>query len=323
MRLEDTVVRPRIAYLAPVALRARMANVVYGGILGSLSREGASAAVRCLAQVLRQGGADVISFGGLQETSPVLVEIESQVSSLLRSGGVWQVHREMTLPKEPGALLANMRSKHRSWIRRKERQLAEDHSGRVTEEWMRVFDDIPGLCARLEKVAATTYQRGLGAGFADNEEHRRRYEFFARRGMLRAYIMSIDGVPKAFWSGTVYQGVFHSAVTGYDARLRDYELGTLVFVHMVDELIREGVCRLDFGLGDAHYKERFGDRFWHEADFAIYSPSLRGAALRAASRSAEIAHRLGERTAARLGFVSKIKKAWRDRLRRPGAGPHA
>ena len=51
-------------------------------------------------------------------------------------------------------------------------------------------------------------------------------------------------------------------LTGYDPDLREYVPGTLVLFRLVDELIREGVRKFDFGLGDAHYKQRYGDESW-------------------------------------------------------------
>ena len=112
---------------------------------------------------------------------------------------------------------------------------------------MTSFDDIASLCTRLDGVAGRTYQRGLGAGFFDNEEYRQRFALFARRGQLRVELLEIDGIARAFWFGIVYDGVFHSSETGYDPELREYEVGTLMFIRMSDELAREGVSRLDFG----------------------------------------------------------------------------
>jgi hypothetical protein len=50
----------------------------------------------------------------------------------------------------------------------------------------------------IEVVAKKTYQRGLGAGFIDNEETRKRLSFFAQKGMLRVMLLDGDEVPISF-----------------------------------------------------------------------------------------------------------------------------
>lgn len=100
---------------------------------------------------------------------------------------------------------------------------------------MNRFDDIPGLCTRLEEVAARTYHRGLGSGFMDDEEHRQRFAVFARQGQLRVQLLEIDGRVRAFWLGTVWQDIFYLSETGYDPDLSRYEAGALTFIRMADE----------------------------------------------------------------------------------------
>ena len=63
-----------------------------------------------------------------------------------------------------------------------------------------------------------------------------------------------------------------------------YEVGTLIFIRMNDELAREGVRKLDFGIGDALYKQRFGDQSWREATVWLFAPTAKGMALRSILR---------------------------------------
>lgn len=179
---------------------------------------------------------------------------------------------------------------------------------------MNHFDDIPGLCARLEEVAGRTYQRGLGAGFVDNEEHRRRFALFSSRGQLRVQLLGIEDEIRAFWIGTVYKNVFHSSETGYDPDLLTFEPGTLVFVRMVDELIKEGVQKIDFGLGDAFYKQRFGDHCWQETTVHLFAPTAKGLLLRSATGFSRMFDSAGRRLLERLRLLNRFKRGWRRRL---------
>jgi CelD/BcsL family acetyltransferase involved in cellulose biosynthesis len=220
----------------------------------------------------------------------------------------------MTIPEELGFLVKKLRSKHRSWIRRKQRELDSAFPGKVSWQWMSSFDDVPELCARLEVVAGRTCQRGLSAGFVDDEDHRQRFALLASRGQLRVQMLEIEGKVRAFWIGTIYQGVFYSSATGYDPDLGAYEPGTLIFVRMVDELVRERVYKLDFGLGDASYKQRFGDESWRETTIRLFAPTVKGLAIRSIlgfSRTLDVAgrHMLGS-----VGGLDRLKTAWRRRV---------
>lgn len=220
----------------------------------------------------------------------------------------------MDLQYEIGFLLKKLRSKHRSWLRKKQRELEFTFPGKVNWHWMREIDDVSGLCSLIESVAARTYQRGLGAGFVNDEEHRQRFTLFASRGQLRAQLLEIDGQVRAYWIGIVYQGVFHSWETGYDPDLHVFEPGTLIFLRMVDQLVLEGVRKLDFGLGDAAYKRRFGDHSWREATVRLFAPSAKGVAIRSVLGTTSMLDGVARRFLQKIGVLDRLKTGWRRRL---------
>jgi hypothetical protein len=314
-RIENSYVIPTIGYFRPLKIPIKELVVLYQGLLGKLDGHIAKMLVQNLCDMLSQGEADMVSFHQLTEHSP----LHKALLTIGRKGGLepnpqWSIHREMSLPDQTGSLLKDMKSKHRSWIRGRQRKLESAYSGNVRWKWITQFDDLPGLWAQIEQVASLTYQRGLGAGFVDNEEHRLRYDLFARRGQLRVQVLEIEERVSAFWIGTVYRNVFYSSATGYDPELRVYEPGTLIFIHMIDELVREGVKKFDFGLGDAHYKERFGDNFWREATMRMYAPTLKGVAIKSLLGIFNLVDDTGRRVLKRFGILDKIKTMWRQRI---------
>jgi hypothetical protein len=271
--------------------------------------------IRHLRTSLASGEADVVIFNGLSEDSLLR-------HGLLFYGSKWlcekspqtSIHWEMVLSEDGKSLRERMVSKHRSSIRKKEQQLELAFPGKTCWYWLRSFNDVRELCARIEIVASRTYQRSLGVGFINDEDHRRRFMLFAERGQLRMQLLEIDRNIKAFWIGTVYQGVFHSFETGYDPDLRQYEPGTLIFIRMIDELAREGVRNVDFGLGDASYKQRFGDKSWGEATFRLFAPSTKGILLRSSLGLCSTVDGFGRRMVKRAGVLDKLKTGWRRRL---------
>ncbi len=314
-RLERTQFAPSIGYLKPVRLSAKVITVIHQGLLGPLDEQSAMKIVQYLWSLLGSGEADAIEFHYLSEGSTLLQALTMYGSRwFCEKKPRWSVHWEMALPAEGRFIELKVRSKHRSSIRKKLRELESAFPGRVSWRWVSSFDDIPELCTRLEELATRTYQRGLGSGFIDGTEYRERFVLFARRGQLRVQLLEIDGRIRAFWFGFVYDNVFHLSETGYDPDLRRYEVGTLIFIRIADELIGEGVRKLDFGLGDALYKRRFGDQSWQEATIWLFAPTGKGIVLRTILRLSLMLDSTGRRILQRIRLVDRLKTVWRRNL---------
>jgi hypothetical protein len=314
-RLQRTQFAPAIGYLTPVRIPAKVMTVLHQGVLGQIDDEAVLESVEYLWSLLRSGVADAIEFHYLSEDSPFLNALQLHRSGwFCEKNPRWSVHWEMNLPAEGSFIEHKFRSKHRTGIRKKERELESAFPGKISWRWVSRFDDIPGLCARLEEVAARAYQRGLGTGFMDNEEYRRRFALFASRGQLRVQLLEIDRRVRAFWFGYLYQDVFHLSETGYDPDLSRYEVGTLIFIRLNDELAKEGVRKLDFGIGDALYKRRFGDRSWREGTIWLFAPTAKGLALRSTMGLFSAVDKFGRNVIQRIGVLDRLKTGWRRRL---------
>ena len=85
-------------------------------------------------------------------------------------------------------------------------------------------------------------------------------------------------------------------------------------MRMVDELVREGIKKLDFGLGDAHYKQRFGNRSWREATIRLFAPSAKGLTFRSMLGLFGTLDGAARRLLQRTGFLDRLKTGWRTRL---------
>src|SRR5208337_1250634 len=317
-RLENTSFAPRIGYFSPLKIPAVVLTVIHDGLLGDLDSSAARRVVEHLWSLLASGGVDAITFNSLSEYSPLMAALLDHAPAWwCEKKPAWTTHRTMALGNEPGFILKKQKSNHRRGIKKKQRELESAFPGKVLWKWMDRFDDVSELCARLEECAARTYQRGLGCGFIDNEEYRRRLSIFARRGQLRMQLLEIEGRIRAFDIGSVHRGVFHAWAGGYDPDLREYEPGTLVFFHLADELVREGVRKFDFGLGDAHYKQRYGDESWGEANVTMFAPSSKGFALRSVLGFCAMIDGLSRRFLQRTGLLDRVKTGWRKRLAKP------
>lgn len=314
-RVEPLAMQPRIGYLKLPSLGVRALTFINEGVIGSMGPIEAEQLGDRVAQLLADQVADLATFNCLREDSTMLAYVNRIKNRRTGVTGLhWAEHRELTLQSQPGFLVTAMKSKHRSWIRKKIRDLESAFPAETRWHWHTKIEEVISLCEQIEKVAARTYQRGLDAGFKNDEEHRSRFSLFARRGVLRIMIFEINHQPAAFWLGVVYNGTFHSEATGYVTELAEYEIGTQIFLRMVDELVREGVHKFDFGLGDAHYKQRFGDFSWRETSIRLFRRDWKMNVLRGYLAPFEMLDRVLRRLVNKFGVVDSIKQIWRRRL---------
>jgi CelD/BcsL family acetyltransferase involved in cellulose biosynthesis len=314
-RLEHFHFTPSIGYLKLAQIPAKIISVLNHGMIGEVTNETALALIQHFLFLLSSREADAVVFHELPENSPLLhTLLLNSPRFLCEKKPNWSPHWTMKLPGQPGLLIKKVSAKHRAWIRRKQKEIESDFSGRLTWRWISSFDNVPELCERLEAIAVKTYQRGLGAGFKDDNEHRQRFALFADRGQLRVQLLEIDERVAAYWIGIIYRGVFHSWATGYDPDYGKYEVGTQVLVRMVDELAQEGVRKLDFGLGDAHYKKRFGDHSWREATIGMFAPTAKGVGIRSVLGVSKMLDGYARRALQKTEVLDKLKTGWRRRL---------
>ena len=135
--------------------------------------------------------------------------------------------------------------------------------------------ELDDVIPQVEEIAKKTYQRGLGVGFQDTEEIRRRLRFCAEKGWLRVYVLHLGDLPCAFWIGTLYHGCFCSDYLAFDPNFGAYSPGTFLLMKVVEEFCGAGVKEIDFGPGEGRYKEQFGNLPSNEASIFVSHPDPR------------------------------------------------
>ena len=207
-RIECSTIQPQVGYFKLPPVRSRLLGLIHEGAIGKLGPLEADLILGRIRRCLADGDVDMAAFSQIFEASPLFAGIGAMGSGVLEfSKPRWAEHWALTLPSQAGFLVQRMRSKHRSWIRKKATDLEKAFGGRIGWRWHAHIDDVAPLCRQMEAVAARTYQRGLGAGFRDDREHRDRLSLFARQGTLRIMLLEVDGQPAAFWLGIAYRGV--------------------------------------------------------------------------------------------------------------------
>jgi len=312
-RIEETILGPKIGYLKLPGIKVRSLEIINEGVLGQLGKEATDAFCNELLKTFREYRIQIINFNNLSDKQSAIWEALGKLQCLqlgLRNPN-WKIHRALFVSKDSELILKKMSSKHRSWIKNREKKLNEALEGNVNWFWQKEFNDLEKIFTKMEAVAKHTYQRGLGAGFVDNEETRQRLSMFAKRGMLRVMLLEGAGKPISFWYGILLKNTFYASATGYLPEMAKYEVGTVTLLKLIKELSQEGVSRLDYGLGDADYKRRFSDESWREATIRIFAKNTKGRMIKNYFMLAEFLDRKLRNIVEKKGAVSRIKKKWR------------
>ncbi len=317
-RLEHNTIDCKIGYFSLCKIPVRSLTVLHGGFLGHVTDIEAEEFVAHCLRVLEQGDADVVHFHNLHFDSDILLNIKRMTRVFLRDMITpTRNHWVMDLPRRVEDFWKEIRLKHRNLIpnkRRREKMLNKDFGAKVEYREFRESIDVEQLCRDAEEVTRKTYQRGLGVGFLDNMENRQRLSLEALRRSLRGYILYVNEKPVSFWMGSICGDTLFVSFLGYDPALAKYSPGTLIFVYMIEKLCAENIRHVDFGVGDAFYKERFGDTCWLETSILIFAPRLRCVGLNLFRTLTLALDCAGRFIVSYLNMFQKIKTFWRKRL---------
>ena len=317
-RLEDSRLNIHFGYSTIAGPANKTLVFVYGGVLGEPSSAECGLIMRTILGSLRAGEADRVFFNHLR-TDCALYDAVLHVPQFFSRDYCTpgQMHRALTLPASFDDLRRSFTQRVRSNLRWEANRILKAHGGNVRIQCFARPEELEHMIQDCEKVAAQTYQRGLGAGFRDSPLDRALVQWKADKGWLRSYILYIQDQPRAFWSGTLYRGTLHSDHMAYDPAYRKYAPGKYLMMRTIEAFCEQkGQCEveiIDFGLGDAEYKRMLCDRTWLDASPSVFAPNLRGIALNAYRTPLMQLDLIGRRLLS-SSLEARVKRAWRNRV---------
>lgn len=311
-RIENLPFDLKLGYKSIYCPIIKSFTIIYGGILGDLSNDTCEIIFSEVIKPLSNGEADLLRFNYIDVNTELYKLIETKPRILNRDFfPITTIHWRMVLPNSIEDFYKSRSSKHRSWLKRMERLLIKDYPEEIKYICYKNEDELEKVFADLEQIVKNTYQRRIGVGFSDNEETRKTFTHLTQKKRLRTYFLYIQNKPCAFWYGELYGNTFHLITTGYNPELRKYELGTVLFIKMLEDLCSIGNVRyLDFGFGDASYKSRFGDENHQEAIINIFSNRVNGLKINILRIIILGSQQLVKRILVRYNLLEKIKKLW-------------
>ena len=314
-RVEDAVVNLKLGYFKLFSLRLRQLVFVRDGFLGECSERVTGPMIAHIVKAPGGERRDVSVLCNVAADGSLNASIKKYCPALRRAFSVRRIeHWKGSVPETYEAFLAARGRKHRGHFRRLFKHFEAEFGDKIRYATFTKVEEVELFCKAAEEIAQNTYQRGLNAGFADNEENRRRLTLAAQKGWFRGYVVFVDDKPLAFWGGENVKDVMYVAWTGYNPAYRKFELGTIVYLKMVEDLISLKVRRLDYGLGSAQYKERFGDECLREHDTAIYGATVKGYLTNVMLALEIFVNRTGKRVLSWLKLTDKMKRKWRADL---------
>lgn len=312
-RIEEAKESFALGYLPLGGLRVRRLSLVYGGNMGSIGADEARELVDAVLGLLRREKLDFATFSHLREGDCLVTAVRSNRRLMLRDRArASSMHYRLTIPKTMAEFLA--RIKNRRHFAKLQRVLEKDFPNEIEVRSFSKLEEIPQFARDAELIAASTYHRQIDAGFRNDKEHGERLKLAASKGLFRGYIMYVQGQPKAYWCGVIFADVLYLAYTGYDPKMRKYELGTLLFLHLLEKACGTQLRAVDFGFGDALYKQRFADENWREETVFLYAPTFRGAMINVLRTVAAVTNTWVKQVLGLLRVTHSLKTWWRKRL---------
>ncbi|MGA7383769.1 MAG: GNAT family N-acetyltransferase [Methylocella sp.] len=269
----------KIAYFRIPSPELRMLVISSGGWLGEIDETRAALFVASLRHLLANGEADAAVLHYSELTSPLARQALAQPAFACRDHLIIRErYRVLDLPVGDKSFLASLSKKKRYSQRERDRKLANDFA-KVRIDAFSSPEDINRLMHYAETIAQKSWQRGIGGAFAASNDKRARYEFLARMGWLRSFVLCLDDRPSAFWIGTLRHGVFISDYMAFDPVFGEYWPGMYLILRVIEILAKDGTGparQIVFGLGDEAYKQRLTKQAVEVALVYIFAPNFRG-----------------------------------------------
>jgi CelD/BcsL family acetyltransferase involved in cellulose biosynthesis len=316
-RVEARQLPTAVGYRVLYAPHVRLIQVVDGGIVVA-----EPVAIHPLLDALRTAlarrEADAVALPPLPLDSPLLAAFKSLGGRLQHQQFIapW-ARRRLVLPDTFEEFVAS-RSANTRWrigrdARRIEAELGEELSLRIVSK----PDGLEQLVRDADRVAGSTYQRALGAGFSDTPEQRALAQAGLEHGWLRGYLLYRGDEPIAYWLCATHGETILIRTAGFDLDYERLRVGIYLLMRVVEDAIADPTLRvLDFGPGDAAYKQQFSSESHLERNVVVFAPSFRGLRINAARTAILGSGRAARRVLDAAKLTDRVRARWRDRLRK-------
>jgi CelD/BcsL family acetyltransferase involved in cellulose biosynthesis len=309
-RLLRTELEFKVGYLPVYRTTARVISVVDRGILGSATDSCNNSIVSEILDALRRGEADMAHLACVPTKSHLYGAV-SRLAPLISRSVIQSTERRWLL-KLPGSyqqFLNSLSPKSRSTLSRSQKKLEKALAGRLHLRCVTTAEEVKAGLDDVEAVAAKAYQRRLGTGFLNTPGEREQLCQLARLGMLSIDLLYVNSHPVAFCYGVQSSGVYLYETPGYDPQLADLRVGNYLLLKLIERLCADSsVHTVDFGLGDAQYKQVYSNCMELESHLRIFAPTWKGVSLNGARTVTTLTTQVMTESLKKLGIYARLKR---------------
>jgi hypothetical protein len=292
-------------------------QVVPGGVVAT--DDGSIAPlVDAVASTLSAGEAEALALPALPVRTRLFAAFAGLGGPLERQRFVptW-TRRRLVLAGSFDEFLASRSRKIRAGIRYDTKKLLAALGDELSLEIYRDASSLEKIARDVESIARTTYQRALGAGFADTAAERELARIALEHHWARVYVLYYRGDPIAYWLCSIHGDTISLRTTGYLPEYARYRAGIYLLMRVVEDACADPALRLlDFGPGRSDYKRHFSSEGYEERNLVVFAPTFRARRINllrtAILGTASVARRAFDSS----GLTERLKAAWRARLRK-------
>lgn len=283
----STPYRTLLAILLPKSIRTSQVGgvgpdrrleglrLVGGRMLGQFaSIEHEHVLLRSAARYATEMQAEFLLIEDLDESSNLSAVVREQAAHdcLLFITHEFQPHHYIDFPPSEEEYLQTFSSHCRKLFRRVLRKCSHAQLERVTET-----DQLPDFLQAAHEISRQSWQsQQFGLRVRNDEAEFDQMAALAIQGLLRCYLLRIDGMPAAFAVGNQHAGCFRYEETAFAPQFRHLSPGRTMFLQIIADLFQFNPPKcLDFGLGDAEYKRQFANRTTRSGTLWLVPPTLR------------------------------------------------
>ncbi len=315
-RLSRETQRIRVGYLSIRLPSLLTYTIIYKGIIGSCHPE---VIAHALPVWLRsEHGAEQIVFAKLPADSEFtqIVKRHRHATALAA-----ECHWRLQLPETFEALLARHSSKHRQRLRWERRKLEETLNRPLEHVVLGSPDQVETILAACEAIGSRTYHAKVGGMVRQDPVWRTMLESLASLGCLACHQFRIGGDPIAFVLAAHHERVTHIIAMAHLAEHSRYSPGKHLLLEVIRDSCERGMHWVDYGFGDAQYKQIYGSHCEQEVTLLLTSPTLRATMVRNAAATATSVHHTVQRLAG-TKIAGRAKRLWRAHAAHRTTGPH-
>lgn len=322
-RLEKQTLPLAVGYKKLATFELNALVIAFDGFLGVRHPEDEKMLMQAVCGGLETGRADIAVFQAVDAEGSLLAAARKSV-------GWWRrTHWNQVAPRwkadvggHAEAIFGKRSAKTRKRFQSQDRKLEGLYGSRLVLRREKDFVHPAELFQALDQVASQSYQRRLGVGFTNSALDHALITFGFETGIFRVWLLYVDGVPIAHWTGTSHRGTFAIGTPAFNPAYTKDSVGRYTMFRMIEDLCDDpAMDMLDFGFGDAEYKSAFGTAAKDETRLVLAAGRMRPCLIVFLYSITHLINRCAKSMMKRMSWADRLKTIWRSRAGRQGRAP--